>query len=456
MSFDFFDNKEAADIIIINGRIYTQDPDLPWTEAAACRQGKITAVGGSQEILSLKEEGTDVLDLEGAYMLPGLIDTDGSPVTEVFEDSCLRLYDDMDTASVLDSVEFYASEHPEMKTVLAWGYDTGLEERNSSDDMKKRLDRISADRPVILLSEDGMSAWMNTVCGNMAESAAAGDMAEIMTMPYLLSILDPFDCESMRDGIAFQTEKYSSRGYTAISNSGSPGFLSEAYNGIMASMIHDGSFRQRFYDSFSVSRKMNPRFVHARLTERRNLFTETSGLAAMRTLRIYAKNKSALSERYIRTLCSEAAASGCDIEISCDSREILFCMCDIIKNINKKYRKKLFFTFVHNEALDDEERKNCFSEENISEAASSAPDNRDPGEKIQALTLGAAEKLAVSRDLGSIEIGKCADFAVFEEDPLQKGRMPECIMTLIDGQIVYDAVNENMEEWYSVMSSQQF
>jgi len=62
----------------------------------------------------------------------------------------------------------------------------------------------------------------------------------------------------------------------------------------------------------------------------------------------------------------------------------------------------------------------------------------------------------MSENLGSVEVGKKADFTVFEEDPLQKGKLPETFMTILNGDIVYDSEEDDINEWYELMTSQQF
>ena len=56
---------------------------------------------------------------------------------------------------------------------------------------------------------------------------------------------------------------------------------------------------------------------------------------------------------------------------------------------------------------------------------------------IQAATINAAALCGVAADLGSIEIGKRANFAVFKENPLEDmGAILHCDITLIDGKII--------------------
>ena len=37
MAFGFFKKVEAADLILHNGHVFTQNPELPWASAVACK-----------------------------------------------------------------------------------------------------------------------------------------------------------------------------------------------------------------------------------------------------------------------------------------------------------------------------------------------------------------------------------------------------------------------------------
>lgn len=56
-------------------------------------------------------------------------------------------------------------------------------------------------------------------------------------------------------------------------------------------------------------------------------------------------------------------------------------------------------------------------------------------EALKAITINAAEICNVSSRVGSIEVGKDADLAIFSGNPLEISS--ECLYTIIDGEIVY-------------------
>jgi predicted amidohydrolase YtcJ len=66
---------QNADTVFLNGKIVTLDAAAPIAEALAVRDGKIAAVGRSAEIRALAGAGTQVIDLGGRTVIPGLIDS---------------------------------------------------------------------------------------------------------------------------------------------------------------------------------------------------------------------------------------------------------------------------------------------------------------------------------------------------------------------------------------------
>ena len=65
---------EPADLILRNGLVYTVDPTNTLTEAVAIRGAKIVFVGSSKEVMRFRSKQTRVIDLKGAFVLPGFND----------------------------------------------------------------------------------------------------------------------------------------------------------------------------------------------------------------------------------------------------------------------------------------------------------------------------------------------------------------------------------------------
>src|ERR1041385_2565065 len=70
-----------ANLIFHNGKVVTVDNRFSIQQAAAVRDGRILAVGKDRDVLKLKGAGTEVIDLKGHTMLPGLMDSHTQPTS---------------------------------------------------------------------------------------------------------------------------------------------------------------------------------------------------------------------------------------------------------------------------------------------------------------------------------------------------------------------------------------
>lgn len=69
--------QEFADLILLNGNIYTADSVGTRVEAIAVKDGRILKTGTDKEIGPLKGDSTEVIDLGGGFAMPGFIEGHG-------------------------------------------------------------------------------------------------------------------------------------------------------------------------------------------------------------------------------------------------------------------------------------------------------------------------------------------------------------------------------------------
>ena len=65
---------QTADLVVLNGKIFTADDVNSLAQAFAVKDGKFSAVGTSEAMLRLAVPGTKVIDLKGRFVVPGLAD----------------------------------------------------------------------------------------------------------------------------------------------------------------------------------------------------------------------------------------------------------------------------------------------------------------------------------------------------------------------------------------------
>lgn len=168
----------GADLILINGRVYTLSweepapdgtimPDAPrddtgWhpdAEAVAIKDGDILFVGATREALEFEGEKTRVVDLAGATVVPGLVDSH----THVFGLGAKLSRIDLTGVETEEAAVAIVAERaksvPEGEWIIGGGWDEGAWANRYPD--KVLLSEAVPDHPVFLDSLHGFAAWAN-------------------------------------------------------------------------------------------------------------------------------------------------------------------------------------------------------------------------------------------------------------------------------------------------------
>ena len=171
-------SEGGADLILINGRIYTlrwekpapdgtANPDAPiggtgWqpdAEAVVTSGGEILFVGSTREAMEFQGESTRVVDLAGATVIPGLVDSH----THVYGlGAKLDAVDLTDIATEEEAVALVvekARSVPEGEWIIGAGWDEGAWANRYPD--KVLLSEAVPNHPVFLDSLHGFAAWAN-------------------------------------------------------------------------------------------------------------------------------------------------------------------------------------------------------------------------------------------------------------------------------------------------------
>ena len=123
--------KHSADTILFNGFLYTVEQDQPTVEAVAIRDGKIMALGASEDIRKLAGEKTHLIDLQGRMVMPGLIDGHCHPTKGAIADlfSCKFAFSATaeDIARILKE---YVGKNPDADWVIGGRWDSSFFENN--------------------------------------------------------------------------------------------------------------------------------------------------------------------------------------------------------------------------------------------------------------------------------------------------------------------------------------
>lgn len=144
----------SADWVLKNARIYTVNAVHPWAEAMAVQSGRIIAIGTYTEVMPLVTPQTRELDLDGAFVMPGLHDMHTHPdlaLAANYSDGLDVGIDAPTPDQVATAIRTYAETHPGTSWIHGhqWVHYTFREAgiRPGRD----WLDDIMPDRPVALL-----------------------------------------------------------------------------------------------------------------------------------------------------------------------------------------------------------------------------------------------------------------------------------------------------------------
>jgi predicted amidohydrolase YtcJ len=151
-----------ADLILHNGRIWRGRQE-GICEALAIWQGKVLATGTSAEMLDLKGKGTEVIDLEGRFASPGLIDNHLHLISTGIVMGWLdaRPSAAPTLAILLEEISKRAATTPKGGWIRARGYDQ-VKLDTGQHPTRWDLDRAAPDHPVLLTRACGHVSVANS------------------------------------------------------------------------------------------------------------------------------------------------------------------------------------------------------------------------------------------------------------------------------------------------------
>ncbi|HLN19745.1 MAG TPA: amidohydrolase [Bacteroidales bacterium] len=149
-----------ADIIITNGRVFTGDTSVKFTEAVAIKGEFIIATGSSGEIARFNKKGhTRIIDAEGRLVMPGFNDAHlhFGPLDPDFVE--LRYV--TDPAVITKKVQEQVSKSKKGQLIKGGHWEHEMFFNKQWPD-KSMLDSVAPDNPVILSRADGHSILVNS------------------------------------------------------------------------------------------------------------------------------------------------------------------------------------------------------------------------------------------------------------------------------------------------------
>ena len=472
MAFGFFKKVEAADLILHNGHVFTQNPELPWASAVACKGEEIMAVGNFDDMDGIIGNDTQIIDLDGKYVFPGFIDIHRSPVLKTFEGRYADLSECSSPEDVAEAIRDWADENPDNEIIFGYGYRDDLKPEDGEEDefsaSSRLLDEVCPDKPVLLLCTNCIDCWTNSAADRIIVDTAEEECVDTVTVGYVLNLLIPFDFDVIEESVRTEISDLADKGFTSVLNLQSPDYFESLYQDSIIGLYNEGQMRQRFFGSYFMNRPLLPQGLIHRLMSRRTNCLELGGMIHAEMLNLYLDNSNSpvpFTQDSLNKILEDVCDKGFEIFLEAIEKEDLLMAYDALEHVRSKGYKNMFVIasdcqlssedtadLIYWESAFKTWGTNVFSPGSLTGSVTSVE------EAIDHLTVDAAAVVGMSEKLGSLEAGKLADMAIFDENlfDLDLKLLPRihASITVLGGEIVYDADAENDMEMYNLMASQ--
>jgi len=158
--------EAPAERVFRNGKIYTADPHGTLVQAIAIRDGRIVYVGTNEGVAPFIAASTNVTDLQGRFLMPGLVDGHMHPLEGgLVLRKCSLNYEPLTVLQmqqrVQDCLDKTKSQEPNgWLEVVSW-FQEGMRPRGVKTS-RATLDALKTSRPIIVRSSFGHTVLANS------------------------------------------------------------------------------------------------------------------------------------------------------------------------------------------------------------------------------------------------------------------------------------------------------
>ncbi|MBU6957941.1 amidohydrolase [Pseudomonas sp. CVAP len=181
VAFASMEAMAAADLVLINGKIFTADHAQPKVQALAVQDGKVLQVGSDAQIKALIEPSTRIIDLAGKTLMPGLIDSHSHAIFGGLELASANMEDEQVSLEELEKRlrgwrDDGKAKHGDVLSVAGmsstyWAQAEAFAQRFNQGEW--------AQVPIVFIGSDHHTAWAN----NVMLTRAGIDAALINNLP---------------------------------------------------------------------------------------------------------------------------------------------------------------------------------------------------------------------------------------------------------------------------------
>ena len=162
-----------ADLVFRGGVIHTVNPAQPRAEAIAVAGNKIAFVGSNSGVDAHIGADTDVVELNGRLLLPGIVDAHLHPIGGALK----NLYQcnfpfSADPEVIQATVAQCVADQPDAEWIVGGQWDSGFFDRFDLPSPRAWIDEVSGDVAVYLVDDSGHNGWANSKALELAGVSA--------------------------------------------------------------------------------------------------------------------------------------------------------------------------------------------------------------------------------------------------------------------------------------------
>lgn len=240
-----------ADRVLINGKIITVDQADSIVEAVAIKGGRFIMAGSTAKIMELTGDKTDIIDLKGETMLPGLIDTHTHPghaASLILEIDCRQPHV-KNIQDILRMIRERARELGPGKWVRGANFnDSKLAEKRHIT--RWELDEAAPGNPVFILSDTAHQCLVNSLALDIAgitrhtsdppggkidrnkEGEPTGLLYEMATT-LMTKVIPPYTVEELKEAFKSVLDQFSQWGITSTHDASGYNMSIRAYQQLL-------------------------------------------------------------------------------------------------------------------------------------------------------------------------------------------------------------------------------
>ena len=158
--------------LFTNGVVYTANPTQQVVTSIGITNDRLVYVGDAQGAKAVTSADTQIVDLDGKMIIPGLHDVHIHLPGIVETDNCDLAGQPFSLTDMVPRLKQCINRlnlpDGEWLTVAQWPYYSGNEPSETFPTIRSALDKVSQTHPIVLLADDGHHGAVNSVAMSLA------------------------------------------------------------------------------------------------------------------------------------------------------------------------------------------------------------------------------------------------------------------------------------------------